>query len=185
MIKYISANFGTHRGLIRSIIDQVKLRLGYFNSATKLNSYNSKRLVFVCHGNICRSPFGEYAAKQYNWNIPITSIGLSTHTGSLANAVAIEIAEEFDIDMSAHRATDLEDFEVKPDDTFLVMEERHISSIKTRLKRDDIQVVLLGLWCDKPKPLIYDPYTHSRAYFRTCFHTIHQAVMNLHYELED
>ena len=46
------------------------------------------------------------------------------------------------------------------------------------------QVILLGLWCVSPRPVLADPYGLSDAYFDTCFSCIDEAVTALIRTLE-
>jgi protein-tyrosine phosphatase len=39
-----------------------------------------------------------------------------------------------------------------------------------------VQISLLGLWCDPPRPHIEDPYGLSEEYFSTCFGFIDEAL---------
>ena len=135
------------------------------------------RLVFVCLGNICRSPFGEFIAKQYG--VPTAGFGLSTTTGNQAFELARETSKKFAIDMESHRTTDFSDFTVRDTDLLIAMEIRHARRLKTMIGDSKAQIVLLGAWA-KPKRLhIHDPHQHDAVYFENCFRIIKTATENL------
>jgi len=63
--------------------------------------------MFVCTGNICRSPMAEYFLRDRlgpdsEWRV--CSAGLSAGNGMTASEGAIEVMKERDIDMRPHRS---------------------------------------------------------------------------------
>lgn len=74
-----------------------------------------ERLVFVCAGNICRSPMAEAFFRHLVRDRPllrdieVLSAGTVAYRGNLPQSDSVEILyEAFGIDMSAHRARPLE-----------------------------------------------------------------------------
>jgi protein-tyrosine phosphatase len=60
------------------------------------------------------------------------------------------------------------------------MEIRQAHELRRRLgPRDDVQVCLLGMWCDPVVPHLHDPHTLSSGYFDTNFRRVDQAVRRL------
>lgn len=129
---------------------------------------------------MCRSPYGHYRALL---TFPIVgSVGLSTDTGRPAEAQAIAAAARRKIDLSRHRATAIDDFAVADGDLFLIMEDRHWTPTRDWIgmrHAADIQIALLGYWAAPKRPLIYDPFSLSDAYFDSCYDTIDSAIENL------
>ncbi len=174
--RLISDNFGTHRGLIRLLLGEAEYLTGRLNGFLKPNFYATQRLVFVCLGNINRSPFGENTATSLGLNS--TSIGLSTTTGTPAFATAVTTAQRFDIDLTAHQATDFVDYEYLEGDLLLTMEVRHAHELIAR-GIQPTAIALLGHWSTPHRIHIHDPHTLSDAYFRTCFSIINTAVREI------
>jgi len=135
------------------------------------------RMVFVCLGNVCRSPFAELIAHQEN--MPAASLGLSTTTGAGAYADALTTAERLGYDLRQHRAIDLSDFEFRDGDLLLVMEVRQARHLLSLLSSKNIQVALLGYWSSPRRPHIHDPMPLSLEYFEHCYGIIDSAVRNL------
>jgi len=176
--------FGTHRGLVRLTIANALWLFGPYRRYGRVDFAKVKRLVFVCQGNVCRSPFGHHLASKLIAELPVCSLGLGTKSGLPADSLATEVANEFGVDLSVHRTTSVTDFPIRPGDLFLVMEDRHLRILTPLLEGRDVQVALLGLWCRPPLALIYDPHRLSPEYFRTCFTRISEAVEALQQALK-
>lgn len=175
---WINRQFGTFRGLVRLGLSYVELASGRLSPFRLRRPENVRRLVFVCHGNICRSAIAHRIALAEG--LPVASLGLSTSTGASSPEQAVAAAARAQVDMSSHRATDFKDFKVQPGDLFLVMEVRQAHKLRSRLgPRDDVHVSLLGLWGSPVMPHLHDPFTLSDAYFDTCFRRVKSAVRNL------
>jgi protein-tyrosine phosphatase len=175
----LARRHGTWRGAVRAMLAHMELRSGRLAPFRLQRPERVRRVVFICLGNICRSAFAHMVAQRLG--MPVASAGLSTCTGAASPASALQAARRGGCDMTAHRATDLRDFEVRSGDLFLVMEVRQAHELRRRLgERDDVEVVLLGLWCEPPMPHLHDPFTLGDAYFDQCFARISQAVHGLY-----
>lgn len=173
----INRLFGTYRGLIRLLLAYAELFSGRLRHFTRPDLTCVKRLVFVCQGNICRSAYADYRARDIN--IASASLGLAASTGTPAFELTTTTANLRGIDVSDHRATDIDDFVFEPGDLLLAMEIRQARKLRQVLSRDDIQIGLLGLWAKPLRPHIHDPYELSPAYFFECFKVIDSAVQRL------
>src|SRR5687768_18110506 len=87
------------------------------SSLTKAQLSKSRRLVFVCQGNICRSPYGEARARQLG--ISSASFGLNADTGTKANRAAASVAKQRGLILENHSATHVSRFSFKEDDLIL------------------------------------------------------------------
>jgi protein-tyrosine phosphatase len=175
---WINRQFGTFRGLVRLGLAYGELATGRLSAFQLRRPESVRRLVFVCHGNICRSAIAHRLALAEG--LPVASLGLSTSTGASSPKQAVAAAARAQVDMSTHRATDFTDFEVQPGDLFLVMEVRQAHKLRQRLgARDDVHVCLLGMWGEPVMPHLHDPFTLSDAYFDTCFARVKTAVRRL------
>lgn len=178
MTAWINRRFGTWRGLLRALLAYAELGSGRLRPFRLAHPEQVRRVVYVCLGNICRSAYGDKVARGLG--LPVASLGLSTTTGSASPDEAVAAAARLGVDLAAHRAVDLKDFEVRPGDLFLVMEVRQAHALRRRLgKRSDVRVCLLGMWCSPPMPHLHDPFTLSAAYFDTCFARVRQATLAL------
>ena len=88
-------------------------------------------LLIVCVGNICRSPMAEYLlrAEFERDGLKVHSAGLGALVAAPAHAVAQELLAAKGIDMSAHRAKQLNAQMINEADLVLTMESWHNSSV--------------------------------------------------------
>ena len=178
MKNWIDSRYGTWRGLLRALLAHAELATGRLRPFALHRREAVQRVVFVCHGNICRSAFAHHEALRHDLNV--ASLGLSTSTGGRSPAQAIAGASRAGIDLQVHRATSWPDFKVQSGDLFLVMEVRQAHELRRRLgNRQDVQVCLLGMWCKPVMPHLHDPYKLSDHYFDRCFKRVRQAVASL------
>jgi len=173
--------YGTHRGLVRLWLAQLEAAVGRLERFRNIDFGRVERLVFVCLGNVCRSPYGHLLAEEAG--LPCASFGLSTTTGAPAYPAAVQTATRLGRDLNAHRATDWGDFDLRDGDLLLAMEVRQAHALAARTAGRDVQIALLGFWADPARPHIHDPMTLSDAYFETCYRVIDSAVARLGREL--
>lgn len=82
-----------------------------------------KHILVVCTGNICRSPTGEYLLKkELGSEFSVMSAGLGALVDSPAHEISQKIALSHGVDMSAHRARQINLDILKWADLILVME---------------------------------------------------------------
>lgn len=70
----------------------------------------SRRIVFVCTGNSCRSPLAEVLARRRYVDLPVlfASAGTAAASGEPASAGARAVARELGMDLDAHRSAPLD-----------------------------------------------------------------------------
>ena len=152
---------------------KVKFHLGFYNKYENIDWKRVDRIVFVCKGNICRSPYSEMRAKQLGINA--SSIGLHTKEGSAANVDAIKNAFYRDINLDSHRARIYESIKFSSSDLAVCMEPWHVKRFK-EVDSSGCQITLLGLWCSQEKIIISDPYGKPDMFFENCFKEIDIAL---------
>ena len=66
------------------------------------------KVLFVCAGNICRSPFAEGLARRLaaerGFDVEFASAGEIALDGDRCPPDAVAVAQEFGVDLSSHRA---------------------------------------------------------------------------------
>lgn len=169
----INARFGTFRGLVRLGLAQLQVASGQAGIISPDPS-DVKRLVFVCHGNICRSAFADVVAQERG--LRTASFGLSTSAGGPAHEPAAAAALALGHDLSAHRTTKVEDFEARPGDLLLAMEVRQLHKLAALPALADSPRSLLGLWATPAFPHLHDPYQLDPAYMTACLTRIEGAI---------
>jgi protein-tyrosine phosphatase len=172
----IQARFGTIRGLVRLGLSYVQVTTGQAGIVNG-DAEAITRLVFVCHGNICRSAFADVVARQAG--VRVASLGLSTSADQPAHGPAIEAAAKRGFDMNAHRTTRAEDFVPEAGDLLLGMEVRHMVKLAALPDYAHIPRSLLGLWAVPAFPHLHDPYKLDPRYMDICLGRIENAVGNV------
>ena len=174
----INAKWGTYRGLIRCTISSIKNYLGHYSEQKDIDFGRVERIVFICQGNICRSAFAEHYARSIS-NVQLASAGLATTAELPANEIATSVAKEVNISMDEHKTTCLQDMQLSDKDLLVIMEDRQIAPTQEVSKGSGAQITLLGLWSTPNKALIYDPFSLSKDYFRSCFEVISNGTKTL------
>lgn len=173
---WLTRNFGTARGAVRLALAHGEVLLG--QAAVRAPRPGEvQRLVFVCHGNICRSAYAQMLAGEAG--LAVAGFGLSTSTGKQAWPLVREIAAARGHDLEAHRTTDLTDFTPQDGDYLLGMEARHLRKMAADPRLAHLPRGLLGSYCSPPFPLLYDPYQLDPRYMEVCLTRIEQAVAEL------
>jgi protein-tyrosine phosphatase len=172
----VNARFGTFRGAVRLALSYGQVALGQ-SCVRPGNAGDVKRLVFVCHGNICRSAFADIAARALGLNA--TSFGLSTSTDLPAHPPAAAAAAKLGHDLSAHRTQRAEDYVPLPGDLLLAMEVRQLRRLSRDPRLHGVPRSLLGLWAEPKIPHLHDPYQLDAAYMDICLRRIDTAVTGL------
>lgn len=175
----INSRFGTYRGLIRLLLAQMEAATGRLTAYRDPDLRRVDRIVFVCLGNVCRSPYAELVARQHG--LPAASFGLSTATGVPAHPDGVVAARCLGSDLAAHTARDISDFDIRDSDLLLVMEVRQARNLARYLEGSGsaAQIALLGFWAKPKRPHIHDPMSLSADYFLNCYRLINSAVTNL------
>jgi protein-tyrosine phosphatase len=127
------------------------------------------RVLFVCTGNICRSPFAEAAARQHD-GVDATSAGTVSVTGASASPTGVAVAEELGVDMASHRAQDLTSQLVAEADVIYGMAREHVLAVRSLDPGARVELL------DPDGAEIPDPYGGDRAEYRASYALIQRAL---------
>jgi len=174
---YLSNEFGGVSAYLHHLwyLFLYTFRQYHFPSDTDFTKYT--RIVFVCKGNICRSPYAEAKARQLGLNT--LSAGLDTKRKKPANEKAISAASTRGIDLSSHCAKTLTDINILKTDLILVMEPSQIQQVRAITSAPDRSIGITTVFSKRPRPYLHDPYGHHEAYFQRCYSHIDDAVAEL------
>ncbi|XP_047475461.1 low molecular weight phosphotyrosine protein phosphatase-like [Penaeus chinensis] len=124
----------------------------------------AKKVLFICLGNICRSPTAEavlnHVLKQRGyegWEVDSGAIG-SWHVGLGPDRRAVNVMKRHNIPMD-HKARQLTKEDFNQFDYIFGMDHENISDIKARApKTYTAKIELFGAYDPKKELLIRDPY---------------------------
>lgn len=160
--------------------------LSSFLYLSGMNGFCCRKVIFLCKGNICRSPYAEYKFKQLInscalSDVSVESAGLYTDDGKVANSIAAEVANEFRVDLSSHSTRRFSVDMVCDDVLFIVMTRDQASDMRRRIGHNRSRILVLGALSMKYglSVDISDPYAKSTDVFRKCFLQINMALNEL------
>ncbi|MCB1050943.1 MAG: low molecular weight phosphotyrosine protein phosphatase [Acidobacteria bacterium] len=141
------------------------------------------KILFVCTGNICRSPTADgiararVAAQQLDWQID--SAGTHAyHIGEPPDSRTIHVANRFGIDLRNLRARQIQHEDFQTFDWILAMDRGHLQRIERMKPRDArAQTALFLKWHpDHPDQDVPDPYYDDLNAFIHVFQLVEQGV---------
>lgn len=138
------------------------------------------RVVFVCSGNICRSPMAQYIfeAQAQRRGVPHMTVSMGTLglVGQPAPAEAIAVCEEIGVDITPHQSQPLSAAILKHATQIFVMEPHHVEALqKIGIAGEHVQH--LGIWDpDDARPVIDDPVDQPVEIFRAVRARIERAI---------
>lgn len=130
------------------------------------------RLLFVCSGNICRSPMAAALAqaKAGERGMPAVvlscgTLGLVGHSAAHFGQVAMQ---ELEIDISSHYSQGVQPAMLDVADHVFVMAPRHEVYLTQHAPRVAPKVVRMWEWADEQLSQIDDPVGKDLEAFRVC-----------------
>ena len=94
------------------------------------------KIMFVCLGNICRSPLAEgianFYVKKYNLDYTISSSGTSNaHEGENPCKNSIKVAKNHGIDISSYKSTQVRKNDFKKYDMIIALDDSNMNDLKS------------------------------------------------------
>lgn len=165
------------RGIVKKLTAKISLASGSFDGLRNIDGSRVGRFVFVCFGNVCRSPYAEVAAQSQG--VSATSCGVEVSRSTPAELTAVEAASLRGMDLSAHRSRSIYEVQLDSADCLVVMAPAHLAAVRAVAAASSCQVTLLGLWCTPVIVEIPDPYGKPLEEFRKCYDEIDKALTGL------
>lgn len=140
-----------------------------------------KSILFVCLGNICRSPLAEGIAKKYieekNLNLIIESAGTgSWHIGEAPCENSIKVGHLNGVDISKQKAQQVKKSDFKNFDLIVGLDDSNISNLKALGCKNPLKLGDFGFNGDcVPDPYFFDGFEG----FDKVFEMIDICVRNL------
>jgi protein-tyrosine-phosphatase len=147
---------------------------------------NTANILFVCTGNICRSPFAQalfikLVTQKRLRGIAVESAGLLALPGNSATYMAQRVAREFGVDLAGHKAKTISKALVTWSSLILVMEKSHQDTLVTDFPEAEGKTRLIRHFAryGSKRRGIADPYGLKYEAYRFCFLDIEDAVLGL------
>jgi len=146
----------------------------------------ARSFVFVCFGNIMRSPMCEYlmnreAAGLDDLQFAVTSAGLNAIPGNPAHSWAVAAAREFGISLENHRARLVTREMVDQADAIFAMDYQNQVQLLSRWPSAGNKLFMLAAYSSQEyRPVeISDPYYLGQPQTKICFAILNTCIQNL------
>ena len=146
-------------------------------------------IVFICKGNVCRSPFAERYARTFakDRSIIFLSAGLKVSRPNPPPETALSAAKRCGVDMEDHRSQPLTPEMMQKADAVIVMEISQLRQLKRHYPARSEIIYPLALFESRgafpgkgfEKYNIKDPYGGSVEEFTRCYHRISRCFDHL------
>lgn len=142
-----------------------------------------KKILFVCLGNICRSPLAEGILRHFNernqLGLELDSAGTSSyHTGEAPDPRTIANALTHGVDLRSLRARTFSPSDFEHFDFIYVMDKQNLKHVRALARSEDeankVQLYLSAVY-GRPNLEVPDPYYGSEKDFEAVFQLLQKA----------
>jgi protein-tyrosine-phosphatase/predicted ATP-grasp superfamily ATP-dependent carboligase len=121
------------------------------------------KIVFLCYGNICRSPLAAKLAEQRLSGVVIDSAGFHKTIGRSSPEKMLRIGSALGIDLSDHRSARATRDLLMSADLVIAMDLENLDRLQREFPEARSRTTLVGLFANPPVLTIADPYLADEA----------------------
>ncbi len=148
-------------------------------SPEELTWLEPRRLLFLCYGNICRSPFTQALWNHQGGPIAADSAGFIRQPGRLTPSNFRQMARDYSVSLEGHRAQWVSPDLIERADAILVMDRDNLAQLTELYPESLDKVFALGQFHPHPRLEIDDPYGLSQVDAKRVYEQIFEAVRGL------
>lgn len=138
---------------------------------------DTSKILFVCKGNICRSPFAQYyAQKVFPSSVKISSSGYHEKTGRKCPWKAIKAAKEYNIQLKNHRSSLVSKDLIQDSQFIFIFDEENRKTLHSQFPYAKNKIYFLGSLNEKLATIINDPYGKEFSQYKITFKLISKYI---------
>ncbi len=141
------------------------------------------KIMFICTGNICRSAMAHWLMEKKIKdnkleNIEIYSCGIFAQSGDNATDNAVEVANEYGVDLKKHKATNIRNSKIEEMDLILCATMSHKYNVLQMYPDLQGKVYTMKEYIDSDEKSkdIRDPWGYDIATYRFCIAEIDKCL---------
>lgn len=144
-----------------------------------------QKIMFVCTGNICRSAMADKMlakkVEEENLDIEVYSSGTFAENGDYPTSEAIEVMEEYGVDLRTHRATNIRKSNIEEMDLILCATTNHKNMVLQLYPNLAGQVYTMKEYVGETADGIdiSDPWGYDLAVYRKCATEIEKIIQKI------
>jgi low molecular weight protein-tyrosine phosphatase len=151
--------------------------------------HSSASVLFICQGNVCRSPFAERYFRKIAGDgnlrgIRSSSAGLDVRVSAPPPDLAVQVAKTLGVELMDHRSKPVTADMIENTDMIFTMEHCQAAFIRKTYPDHVQKIFLLPMFDTGPLPAwdyslrynIPDPYGKSEKDFLECFRKIESSI---------
>lgn len=181
-----------YKGQERRLYVQLRVLngLGIRKERSRRPPATARSFLFVCFGNIMRSPMCEALMKRATadlsgFELRVISAGLNATPGTPAHAWSVAAAQDFGIDLSRHRSQLLSAEMLEGADAIFAMDYQNEVELLCRYPTAGEKIFMLSAYAgsDYHSVEIRDPFYGNEEETRRCYGILENCINNLVAEL--
>jgi protein-tyrosine-phosphatase len=141
------------------------------------------RVIFVCQGNICRSPFAEAMLRMRLLakadSVTVASFGMLPRPGRSSPEIGIAVAKTKGIDLRAHRSVHLSRIDAQAATVIIVFDDINHRAILGRYPDLRVPILRLGDFAPGLIGNIEDPIGGDLALYTSTYDAIEASIIAL------
>ncbi len=137
------------------------------------------KILFLCYGNICRSPLASALAEQRLSGVAIDSAGFHEQTGRSCPQKILRIGKSFGTDLSFHRSARVTRNQLANADLVIAMDMENLNRLRQDFPEMANHTTLLGLFGTQETLAIADPYLADEAVTNRICQQVREGVDGL------
>ena len=133
------------------------------------------KILFVCTGNICRSAMAHHYMQKKLKDLDleneyiIDSAGTSAYTGDKSTNFAIEVMKKYDVDLTYHRAKNIDEVPIKDIDVIICMTASHKNRVLNKYPEVKDKIYTLKEYVGEKQYIdIDDPWGFGIDVYSSC-----------------